>query len=729
MLEVIVMKDKSTRNKFDELLRTGNIPLTKKDKADVEKAFHYANERYEGQLYFDGTPFITHGLDVALICMKEIGLGPTSAICSLLHDLVVNEIISISEVTEEFGQTVGEILDGYKRVSLLRTERVSFQSETFRKLFLSMVDDMRVILIRLAHDLNDLRHLDFIEKKRTSLIQEVKHLYTPIVHRLGLYQIKTELEERVMLYEYPEIFNSISEKIKETKSKREVYIQDFIRPFERELIAQKFDFEIKSRTKSVPSIWAKMKKQNIDFEEVYDLFAIRIIIDSKPKKEKEDCWRVYSIVTNYYSPNPKRLRDWISTPKASGYESLHTTVGGLKDKYVEVQIRTKRMDEVAEKGQASHWQYKGVMNKKNTDDWLSQVRDILENPEQIQQGNAYKIENTKLNNIFVFTPKGDLKQLPAGSTVLDFAFGIHTDVGSSCSGATVNNKVVPIRYELKNGDKVGILTSKNQKPKLDWLTFVSTEKARQRIKRKLKEEKYKEAENGRTLLNRKLKNWKIKGTDEVINMLVKHYKLDTGIDLYYLIAKEKLEISEIKKVTIDYISGESTIEKTDEALKEEHKNKVNDHLPEEIVYIGENLKNINYRMAKCCNPIRGDNVFGFVTILGGITIHRHKCPNAKRLKEKYPYRLMQVKWVKSEENIFNTANLKITGDDQLGVVGLITNIITNDLRVNMRSINFTSKGRTFTGIVSIMVKDNEHLSQLVAKINKVDGVDKVVRVK
>ncbi len=725
------MKDKRIENKLDELLNCSIVPLAGNDKKNVIRAFEFASKKYEGRLLPNGDPYVIHSMDVAVTSMREIGLGPTSAICSLLHGLVIDELVSISEIKKLFGESVTEILEGFKKVSELSTEKVSLQSEAFRKLFLSMVDDMRVILIRLAHDLNDLRNLDRLENRKEHLIQEIKYLYTPIAHRLGLYQIKTELEERVMLYEHPEIFKTITTKIKETKAKREVYIQDFIRPFERELIAQGFDFDIKWRTKSVPSIWSKMKKQNIDFEEVFDLFAIRIIINSKPKKEKEDCWKVYSIVTNHYSPNPKRLRDWISTPKASGYESLHTTVAGLKDKFVEVQIRTVRMDEIAEKGQASHWRYKGVMNKKNTGDWLSQVRDILENPEQIQHDDAYKSDkgNAKAN-IFVFTPKGDLKQLPAGSTILDFAFGIHTDIGSSCSGATVNNKVVPIRYELKNGDKVGILTSKNQKPKLDWLTFVSTERARIRIKRKLKEEKYKEAESGKVFLLRKLKNWKIRSSDDLINMLVKHFKLDTAIDLYFLIATEKLDVHEIKKVIKEHIEGENTNGRTEEEVSEEKKkrNEIRDEA-EEIIYIGDNLKNINYRIAKCCNPIKGDKVFGFVTTTGGVTIHRNNCPNAKRLKERYPYRLMQIKWIKSGDDTFTIANLKVTGQDKLGVVGTITNVITNDLRVNMRSVNFNSKGKSFTGNVSVLVKDNEHLSQLIAKIGKIDGVEKVVRVK
>ena len=716
---------------IDDLLNCANNPLSRDEQASIKDAYELALSYSEQNETLSGSPYISHAIDVAITSMKEIGLGPTSAICSLLHGLVVNDWITIGRIKNQFGQSVAEILEGYKKVSELRTEKVSLQSESFRKLFLSMVDDMRVILIRLSHDLNGLRNIDNLNERQQQLVNEVKYLYAPIAHRLGLYKIKTELEERTMLFEYPDIYKVISDGIKETKTKREVYINDFIRPIEREIIAQGFDAEIKWRTKSVPSIWAKMKKQNIDFEEVFDLFAIRIIINSKPKKEKEDCWKVYSIVTNYYSPNPKRLRDWISTPKASGYESLHTTVEGLKDKYVEVQIRTIRMDDVAEKGQASHWQYKGVMSKKNTEDWLSQVRDILENPEQIQHDVAYKSDKANAKaNIFVFTPKGDLKQLPAGSTVLDFAFGIHSDIGSSCSGATVNNRVVPIRYELKNGDKVGILTSKNQKPKLDWLTFVSTERARVRIKRKLKEDKYKEAESGKVFLHRKLKNWKIKSSDDLIYMLVKHFKLDTAVDLYYLIATEKLDVHDIKKIIQEHIKGETSNEKHEEEVVGEKKQKSSFRDDsEEIIYIGDNLKNINYRIAKCCNPIRGDKVFGFVTTMGGITIHRNNCPNAKRLKERYPYRLMQIKWIKTAEDTFTLANLKITGSDQLGLVGTITNVITNDLRVNMRSVNFSSKGKIFIGNVSVLVRDNEHLNQLIAKINNIQGVEKVVRVK
>ena len=618
----------------------------------------------------------------------------------MLHGIDTKTDYSIEQIRTDFGEHVAEIINGLSRISEFRTERISFQSEAFKTMFLSMVDDMRVILIRLAHRLNDLRHLELLDDKREQFINEVKYLYVPVAHRLGLYKVKDEFEERIMKFEQPDIYNEISNKIKQTKSKREVYIQDFIRPIERELISQKYNFEIKWRTKSVPSIWAKMTRQNVDFEEVYDLFAIRIVINGKKKREKEDCWKVYSQVTNIYTPNPKRLRDWISTPKASGYESLHTTVMGPNDKWIEVQIRTMRMDDDAEKGQAAHWQYKGVMKKKDTENWLSQVRDILENPDQIFHDKSYKSNGKKHNeSVFVFTPLGDLKQLPFGSTVLDFAFGIHTDIGAKCRGAKVNNKVVPIRYVLKNGDKVNILTSKNQIPKLDWLSFVNTDNARTRIKRYVKEEKYKEADSGKSLLFRKFRNWKIKTNDDLIHYLVKHYKLEASIDLYYLVATDKIELAEIKSLLLKYVESEAgskvkeTVEESKPVVKEW--SGVNDD--KDILYIGDNLKNVDYRMAKCCSPIQGDNVFGFITTQGGITIHRTKCPNAKRLRERYEYRVLDIKWVASKEETFSTANLRVSGDDELGVVGAITKVITDDLRVNMRSINFQTSGKKFIG--------------------------------
>lgn len=723
--------DKIIETKFNELIECSLSPLATVDKVSIKLAFEIAADVYRNDVTKDGKPFILYNMDIAIIAMKEIGLGPTSAICALFHGIDLKTDYTLDKIENDFGEHVVEIIKGFNTISKLATERISYHSEELRTLFVSMVDDMRVILIRLAHRLNDIRNIDILGENKQRFIDEIKYLYMPIAHRLGLYKIKTEFEECVMKYEHPDIYEEISKKIKQTKAKREVYIQDFIRPVERELLVNKFKFQIKWRTKSVPSIWSKMKRQNVSFDEVYDLFAVRIVVDGKLKKEKEDCWRVYSHITNIYTPNTKRLRDWISTPKPSGYESLHTTVMGPNDKWIEVQIRTARMDEEAEKGHAAHWKYKTGTKKKNTEELLMQVREILESPDQVSEHKLYKSDQGIQNgSVFVFTPLGDLKQLPIGSTVLDFAFGIHTDIGAKCRGAKVNNKVVPIRYVLKNGDKVSILTAKNQSPKLDWLSFVTTDKARIRIKRQLKEEKYKEADIGKSLLLRKFKNWKIKSNDDLINFLVKHYKLDASIDLYYLVATEKIDLLEIKRLLKKYdeIDANGRKREIPEASKAQKESKP-DSDKDDVWYIGENLKNVDYRIAKCCNPIPGDNVFGFITTQGGITIHRGNCPNAKRLREKYEYRVLEIKWITGSGESYSYTNLRITGEDELGVVGAITKVITDDLRVNMHSINFQTKGNSFVGKVSIRIKNNEHLDQLIHKISKVKGVDKVTRVK
>jgi GTP diphosphokinase / guanosine-3',5'-bis(diphosphate) 3'-diphosphatase len=722
--------DKIIEDKFKELLECSLSPLATVDKVSIKLAFEIAADIYRNDVTKDGKPFILYNMDIAIIALKDIGLGPTSAICALIHGIDLKTDYTLDKIKTDFGEHVLEIIKGFNTISTLATERISYHSEELRTLFMSMVDDMRVILILLAHRLNDIRNIDILGENKERFIDEIKYLYMPIAHKLGLYKIKTEFEEGIMKYEHPDIYEEISKNIKQTKAKREVYIQDFIRPVERELLVNNFKVQIKWRTKSVPSIWSKMKRQNVSFDEVYDLFAVRIVIDGKLKKEKEDCWRVYSHITYIYTPNTKRLRDWISTPKPNGYESLHTTVMGPNEKWIEVQIRTVRMDEEAEKGHSAHWKYKTGTKKKNTEELLMQVREILESSDQVSEDKMYKSDQAMQNgSVFVFTPLGDLKQLPFGSTVLDFAFGIHTDIGAKCRGAKVNNKVVPIRYVLKNGDKVSILTAKNQSPKLDWLSFVTTDKARIRIKRQLKEEKYKEADIGKSLLLRKFKNWKIKSNDDLINFLVKHYKLDASIDLYYLVATEKIDLSEIKGLLKKYDEIDSNGRKKEviensKVLKESKPDSDKD-----VWYIGENLKNVDYRIAKCCNPIPGDNVFGFITTQGGITIHRGSCPNAKRLREKYEYRVLEIKWITGSGESYSYTNLRITGEDELGVVGAITKVITDDLRVNMHSINFQTKGNKFVGKVSIRSKSNDHLDQLIHKISKVSGVDKVTIVK
>lgn len=695
----------------------------------IQKAWEFAVETYKEKTTPEGFPFFEHHIEVATIALGEINLGVPSAICALLHSMDVSRDDIAEHIKVSFGKNVLEIIQGFQKISALHTERVSFQSDTFRNLFLSMIDDIRVILLLMAHRLNDVRRpYSLTKNQKIKFFDEIKFIYIPIAHRLGLYKIKSEMEEALMRYEQPEIYQAIVDKIQATKRKREVYIHDFIQPIERELIANGFEYQIKWRTKSVPSIWEKMKKQNVEFEEVYDLFAIRIITNSNSKnKEKEDCWRVYSLVTNIYTPNPKRLRDWVTTPKASGYESLHTTVMGPADKWVEVQIRTARMDEIAEKGQAAHWQYKGLMRSKDVDDWLVQVRDVLEHPEAIGDEYAYRPQMNQ-EFIFVFTPKGDLRRLPMGSTVLDFSYDIHTSIGNTCSGARVNNRVVPIRHVLKNGDRVDIITTKNQKPKADWLAFVATVKARNHIKRQLKEEKYSEAELGKSLLLRKLKNWKLKSSEDLINYLVKYFKLDTSVELYYLLAIEKLDLSLVKSVLKNYLA-EKQPEPTDEVVQEKKSTASEKESTDDILYIGDNVKNINYRFAKCCNPVPGDQVFGFVTNLGSISIHRNNCPNAKRLKERYSYRVLEVKWINLSDKPYFMVNIKIIGQDSLGLVEAVTRAISSDLRINMRSISFQTLGNHFEGKVNLMIKEDEHLNQLIHKIMLIKGVEKVVRSK
>lgn len=723
-----------------ELIREAHLELVASiqshaSAADIKQinlAYEWAYKVYQGQRLSSGKPYMLHLIKVAHIAVTEIGLGVSTVICSMLHGINLKSDYSLDEIEKTFGKTVSSIIDGFNKVSELRTERLSFHSDNFRKLFLSLVDDIRVILLKIAHRLYDLRFPEDHEKaKLEQFVYEVKHLYIPIAHRLGLYIIKAEFEERVMKFENPEIFQAISEKIKATKKKQEAYIQDFIQPVQRELIAQGMDCSIKWRTKSIPSIWAKMKSQNVDFDQVYDLFAIRIIINTSPKKEKEDCWRAYSIVSDIYAPNPKRLRDWITTPKASGYESLHCTVKAPMDKWVEVQIRSERMDDIAEKGQAAHWQYKASDKKKDTEEWLNQVRDVLENPDQLVFDFAYRNANrSHSDKIFIFTPNGDLKQLPVGSTVLDFAYEIHTQVGSSCSGAKVNNKIVPIRHVLNNGDKVEIVTSKKQKPKSDWLNFVITDRARNKIKKYIKEEDLKESDIGKELLLRKMKNWKISLSDDVVNHLVKYYKTESAAEMYCLIATGKVDLIELKKHLTLVSEAEKTTPKTErESGKNDTKVPVqaNTTDSENFMIIDNTLSNVNYNLAKCCNPIPGDSVFGFVTVSNGITIHRVSCPNASRLLDKYNYRILKVRWKEVMDSPVFQVTIKITGIDTIGLVGEITKVISGDLKVNMRSISFDTKDGRFDGKIVLQIKDTEHLEQLNHKILKVKGVEKVSR--
>ena len=711
---------------FDELSDSCAKYCDEQELADIRHAYELALNEHGNSRSVSGEFNICHSLQVAKVSQEDIGLGAASVISAILHDVVNKTDITLQQIKDEFGETVAGLIEEYTKLSNMNTKRIEVNSVKFRNLFMTIVDDIRVILLKLAHRVYDMRNIHDLPKEKQDLfVAETEHVYLPITHRLGLYKVKNELEERLMQYLHPNTFNEISAKITETEMKRKLFISEFIDPIRRELLLQGFDCDIKGRPKSIHSIWEKMKRQNVEFEEVYDLFAIRIISTSKPKDEKTDCWRIYSIVTNIYMPNPKRLRDWISTPKASGYESLHTTVQVAKKKWVEVQIRSKRMDELAEKGLAAHWRYKGFDTGKDAQAWLEQVRDIMENPDQIKFDQPKEpLRKSQGEKIFVFTPDGDLKELPLGSTILDFAYEIHTRVGDNCNGARVNNKIVPIRYELVNGDKVEIITSKNQVPKLDWLQFVKTTKAKNKIKRAIKEQKFHEAQEGNEILRRKLKNWKIQFSDEVIDKLVKYYKLSSALDLYSMIAFDKADMNEIRQVLKEKEEPDSSREIK---IPQEKEKTVEAH-DENFLLIDDTLDHVNYKLARCCNPIAGDNVVGFVTIGKGISIHRKACPNAKRMLEKYGYRHIDVKWKTGENGNAFQATIRIIGEDRIGMLGEITGVISGDLRVNMQSIKVDSKKDVFTGFIRLTVRDIKHLDELIHKLLKIKGVHKAIRI-
>ena len=625
-------------------------------------------------------------------------------------------------------------MEDFSQISKLDTEKVAYNSDTFQVMFLSLVDDMRSVLLKIVHRVYDVRNQGDVDADRLAkYFHEIKYIYIPIVHRLGLYKLKAELEEKLMLYENPEMFHEIEAKINAMheahKKTAEKFIANISESIDNELERtkrngrNKFAYAIKWRLKSIPSIYAKMKAQNVPFEEVYDLMAARVIIRCALKDEQECCWSVYSAITNIYDPMPERLRDWITQPKASGYESLHTTVKYDDKLWFEVQIRTTRMDDIAETGQAAHYLYKG--EKGTSEEWLLNVREVLENPGLVSFENSYK-KIYKSDKIFIFTPEGDLKQLPIGSTVLDFAYEVHTRVGETCNGARVNGRMVPIRHELANGDKVEIITSKKQSPRPDWLNVVVTEKAKNKIRRYLKEEELKESELGKGMLQRRLKNWKLPFSETVVDMLVKEYKLENSLQLYHQISTEKIDIADVKRFLTSKF-GEST-EKTEKNLPEQIETKKELQAEgEESLCIGEDIDNVTYKLAKCCNPIPGDHVFGFVTSDGTISIHRVNCPNAKSLQQRYGYRIINVKWNGIETG--SQATIRIYGRDVIGLLGKITKVISDDLEVNMKNIIFNSdKEGFFEGKIVLQISDVEALEQLVARIKAIEGIMEVVRI-
>jgi len=715
--------------RYRALLRASKSTLQKGDKKEIRKAFEMALESHKDMRRKSGEPYIYHPIAVAQIAAEEIGLGTTSIVCALLHDVVEDTDITLDDIEREFGKKTAKIIDGLTKISGVFDYNSSLQAENFRKMLLTLADDVRVILIKLADRLHNMRTMDFMPRqKQLKIASETIYLYAPLAHRLGLYAIKSELEDLSMKYLEPDTYKFIATQLNEKKAERNLFIKTFVEPVSEILAEQGLVANIYGRPKSIHSIWNKMKKKNIPFEEVYDLFAIRIILDSAPEHEKADCWKAYSIVTDLYRPNPDRLRDWVSSPKGNGYESLHTTVMGPKGQWVEVQIRTQRMNEIAEKGFAAHWKYKESSNDNGLDQWIQKVREMLSNPE----ANALDfLDDFKMNlfsdEIFIFTPKGALLQLPLGATALDFAFEIHTDVGARCIGAKVNHKLVPLSHKLQNGDQVEIITSSKQVPKEDWLNIVVTAKAKSKIKSSLKEEKRKIAENGKETLERKLKSLKITYNTDNLNKLTYFFKLQSTQDLFIAVANGKIELKDLK----DYLSSEKEIENRGNDYKNDGKqveallNKVKG--PEsDILLIGEDLQKIDYTLAACCNPIPGDDVFGFVTVNEGIKIHRTNCPNAAQLMANYGYRVVKAKWNGQQELTFLTG-LHIIGIDDVGLINNITKVISNDFKVNMRSITVDTNDGIFDGSIMIFVNDKEHLDNLIKNLLEVKGVTGVTR--
>jgi guanosine-3',5'-bis(diphosphate) 3'-pyrophosphohydrolase len=714
--------------RYRALLRACKPTLQKGDKKEIRKAFDMALESHKDMRRKSGEPYIYHPIAVAQIAAEEIGLGTTSIVCALLHDVVEDTEITLEDIEREFGKKTAKIIDGLTKIAGVFDYNSSLQAENFRKMLLTLADDVRVILIKLADRLHNMRTMDFMPRhKQLKIASETIYLYAPLAHRLGLYAIKSELEDLSMKYLEPDTYKFIATKLNEKKAERTLFVKHFVDPINEILAEQGFVASIYGRPKSIHSIWNKMKKKNIPFEEVYDLFAIRIILDSSPENEKADCWKAYSIVTDLYRPNPDRLRDWVSSPKGNGYESLHTTVMGPKGQWVEVQIRTQRMNEIAEKGFAAHWKYKESSNDNGLDQWILKVREMLNNPE----ANALDfLDDFKMNlfsdEIFIFTPKGALIQLPLGATALDFAFEIHTDVGAKCIGAKVNHKLVPLSYKLQNGDQVEIITSGKQVPKEDWLNIVVTAKAKSKIKSSLKEEKRKIAEGGKETLERKLKSLKITYNTDNLNKLSYFFKLTSTQELFIAVATGKIELKDLK----EYLASEKEIENRGterndgqqiEALLSKVKGPESD-----ILLIGEDLQKIDYTLAACCNPIPGDDVFGFVTVSEGIKIHRTNCPNAAQLMANYGYRVVKAKWNKQQELTFLTG-LHIIGIDDVGLINNITKVISGDFKVNMRSITVDTDNGIFDGSIMIFVNDKEHLDNLIKNLLEVKGVTGVTR--
>ena len=737
MTELEIEKEnKAIAQEYKELLRISYQTLTPTDKKLIRKAFDVAVDAHKDQRRKSGEAYIFHPIAVAKIVASEIGLGATSIAAALLHDVVEDTPITVHDIEKLFNPKVAQLGEGLTKISLVQKDlNASIQAENFRKMILTLNDDVRVILIKLADRLHNMQTMDSMrEDKQTKIASETLYIYAPLAHRLGLYNIKTKLEDLGLKYTEPEIYNEIVSKIKETKEEQDAYIKDISDVLKDSLDKEGIDYIIKGRPKSIYSIRRKMRAQNVSFDEVYDKFALRIVYKSEPNEEKFLAWKIYSIVTDHYRPSPSRLRDWISSPKSTGYEALHITVMGPRGRWVEVQVRSERMDEIAEKGYAAHYKYKnGATEESGLDVWLNLLREALENSET----NAVDfVEDFKMNlyskEIFVFTPKGEIKSLPKGATSLDFAFSIHSELGIRTRGTRVNGKLVPLDYELKSGDQIEVITSQYQKPTANWLDYVTTSRAKTKIKNVLNENTKKIGEEGKEILTRKLKHLKINLNESVTNELVNFFKLKTSLDLYYRVGIGAIENQQLKdfaakksNTIINFFKNKIKRNQKNTADIDIHKPEINNNY--DLLVFGTKHDKLDYKLAPCCNPIPGDDVFGFVTINEGIKVHKKDCPNAIGMQSNYAYRIMSAKWIDSTQEEFK-ALLDITGMDVLGLTNQLTKVISNNMHVNIQSISLSTNAGLFHGQVAVVVQNNTILKKMINNIKKIDGIEKVTRV-
>ena len=736
MVEIDIEKEnKAIAHEYKELLRISYQTLTPDDKKLIRKAFDVAVEAHQDQRRKSGEAYIFHPIAVAKIVASEIGLGATSIAAALMHDVVEDTDVTIEDIERMFNPKVAQLVEGLTKIAQVQKDlNVSMQAENFRKMLLTLNDDVRVILIKLADRLHNMQTMDsMIEHKQIKIASETLYIYAPLAHRLGLYNIKTKLEDLGLKYTEPQVFNEIVSKIKETKEEQDAYIKDITEVLKKSLDEENVDYIIKGRPKSIYSIRRKMQAQGVSFDEVYDKFALRIVYKSNQHDEKFLAWKIYSIVTDHYRPSPSRLRDWISSPKSTGYEALHITVMGPKGRWVEIQVRSERMDEIAEKGYAAHYKYKqGATEESGLDVWLNLLKEALENSES----NAVDfVEDFKMNlyakEIFVFTPKGEIKSLPKGATSLDFAFSIHSEIGVKTRGTRVNGRLVPLNTELKSGDQIEVITSTNQKPTINWLEYVTTSRAKNKIRNVLNENTKKIADEGKELLTRKLKHLKVTMSEQVVNEMVNFFRLKTSLDLFYRVGIGAIENQQLKdfaaqksNTLMNFFKSKMT-RKPSTADEDIHKQVLSNNY--DMLVFGAEHDKLDYKLSTCCNPIPGDQVFGFVTINEGIKVHKKDCPNAISLQSNYAYRIIQAKWIDSSQQEFK-AVLNITGMDSLGLTNELTKVISNNMHVNIQSISLNGDAGIFNGQVAVIVQNNTILKKLIDNIKKIDGIDKVTRV-